>query len=1439
MRSTTLFRRYCLIALFAILTLVVRANPVDLVTAHEVGAKFLNAYTTLKTDDPNALQLVSTYNTANNEVAFYIFNISNGFVIVSGNDCAIPILGYSDEGQFDIRNIPPQLEEYLQDFVDQIQYGIDNHLETDEETMRQWVSVKATGRLGDDRGMATVEPLVTALWGQGCNYNSLCPVDNTDPDYCGHALVGCVAVAMGQIMHYWGRPTTGTGSHSYVPSTHPEYGTQSANFGATTYNWNNMPNSLSGSPTTAQINAVATLLYHCGVSVNMNYGNVTYNGGSGAYSSDVPSALMNYFSYSSDMQMIYKSSASGWLAQIKASLDMGCPVFFSGQDTGGQGGHAFICDGYNSSNMLHINWGWSGNNNAFYADGALNASGYQFNANNSAIVNIHPVVTPGVSYQVTATASPATGGTVSGSGSYQAYQTCTLNATPASGYSFIGWKEGSTMVSTNPSYSFVVKQNRTLTAVFGLPPVGSVTASYYPNPNDPNSSATQVTWVPVSSQTWSFDNGFEGWTTIDADGDGHNWMRASVLMSGYSFNPHGGSDMLCSQSYDNTVGVLTPNNYLVSPQVSLGGVISFWACAQDANYAAEHFGVAVSTTGNTSATAFTTIQEWTLTSKGVPGQTPRNTRSQGNWYQFTVDLGNYAGQTGYVAIRHFNCTDMFYIDIDDVEISNGAGYYPAQNSLSEGFELGIPSDWMLIDADGDGYQWEASTNPGHNGGACVSSASYINNVGALTPDNYLVSPQIALGGMFSFWACAQDANYAAEHFGVAVSTTTNTSASAFTVVQQWTLTAKEEPYNGPRGAKTQGNWHQYTVNLSSYAGQTGYIAIRHFNCTDMFYLNVDDVQYGFGKENPQIVYYRVYRSTCGNTSTVQVADQLTGTSYIDNTWGTLPLGSYKFGICSVGTSGNESQIVWSNCLDRGVGYTITATANPAAGGVITGAGLYEQGTSCTLTATPNTGYTFVNWTCNGNVVSSNTSYSFTVTNDATYVANFTPNNYNITVTANPTAGGTVTGAGTYIHGATATLTATANTGYTFVNWTKNGAMVSTNPNYTFTVTEGGNYIATFSLNSYDIAAVANPIQGGTVSGAGTYNHGATATLTATANTGYTFVNWTKNGTQVSTNATYSFTVTEAGTYMANFNANSCQITAIADPMTGGTVSGGGTYSYNETCTLTATANAGYHFLNWSLDGVPVSSNTTYSFTVTGNASYVAHFSEEMVYTVITVANPEDGGAVSGSGTYNEGETCTITAIANTGYTFLNWSKDGTVVSTNSSYSFTVVESGTYVANFNANTYVVTVSANPTESGVVTGQGTYQHGSMVTVSVTPNPHYYLEHWTMNGYAVSEELSYTFEVTGDCQMVAHLYYYDGLDENNAVKMTVYPNPSSDVFNIQCEGINRIEVLNIYGQVIVSDEVRADACRVDLSDCPAGTYMLRVFTDSGVLTKNIIRK
>ena len=446
-------------------------------------------------------------------------------------------------------------------------------------------------------------------------------------------------------------------------------------------------------------------------------------------------------------------------------------------------------------------------------------------------------------------------------------------------------------------------------------------------------------------------------------------------------------------------------------------------------------------------------------------------------------------------------------------------------------------------------------------------------------------------------------------------------------------------------------------------------------------------------------------------------------------------------------------------------YTVSVSANPANGGTVTGGGSYTEGQTCTVTATPNTTYTFTNWTENGTVVSTNASYTFTVNANHTLVANFTyvPPTYTVSVSANPTNGGTVTGEGTFTEGQSCTVTATPNTNYTFTNWTENGTVVSTNASYTFTVNANHTLVANFTYvpPTYTVSVSANPANGGSVTGGGTFTEGQSCTVTATPNTNYTFTNWTENGTVVSTNASYNFTVNANHTLVANFTyippTPTYTVSVSANPTNGGYVSGGGTFEQGQTCTVSAIASSGYTFNNWTENGTVVSSNASYTFTVTANRNLVANFTliPMPTYTVSVSANPTNGGYVSGGGTFEQGETCTVSALANSGYTFNNWTENGAVVSSNASYTFTVTANRNLVANFTiipTPTYTVNVSASPANGGAVSGGGTYEQGESCTVTATANSGYTFESWTENGAVVSSSASYTFTVNANRNLVA---------------------------------------------------------------------------------------
>ena len=291
-----------------------------------------------------------------------------------------------------------------------------------------------------------------------------------------------------------------------------------------------------------------------------------------------------------------------------------------------------------------------------------------------------------------------------------------------------------------------------------------------------------------------------------------------------------------------------------------------------------------------------------------------------SYKEYAVTEGTHVYKFEYTKDSSVNSNDDC-VYVDNITMYKQAG--PAPSSMTYTFDDSSMMGWTSIDADGDGYGWGvgstsfSSTGLGHDGSTdMVVSASYVNYVGALNPDNYLVSPfKMAAqnGAAISFWACGQDASYVAEHFGVAVSTGSNTNANDFTTIQEWTMTAKKgavvaDEYREVRGDRAQGSYYEYTVDLSAYAGQEIWVAIRHFNCTDMFYLDVDDITLGDGTEamatrgNREFQSFNVYRRN--NIDPESVADPeliVEGTTefeYTDAAWETLEFGEWQWGVAA-------------------------------------------------------------------------------------------------------------------------------------------------------------------------------------------------------------------------------------------------------------------------------------------------------------------------------------------------------------------------------------------------------------------------------------------------------------------------------------------------------------------------------------------------------------
>ena len=284
-------KKYVLLSLVVLLSMTtLNARPIDAARAKTIGQRFAQANfdSNLRSSD---LQLVYTGSSNRGETCFYAFNVGeSGFVIVSADDRFRPIVGYSDEGPFETENMSPELAFYLEKIIEA---RTSRNAVLFDDTEQEWQSVANTGRLLSRNGGRGVDYICTTKLNQDSPYNLYAPEANGGSG--NRCYAGCVATAMSQVMKHWNHPLQGTGSHSYYCQG---YGMQSANFGETIYDWDHMPDRLGGA-TQQEIEAVALLMYHCGVAVEMQFS----PSGSGANSWDVPDAIRSHFSYSSNAEL--------------------------------------------------------------------------------------------------------------------------------------------------------------------------------------------------------------------------------------------------------------------------------------------------------------------------------------------------------------------------------------------------------------------------------------------------------------------------------------------------------------------------------------------------------------------------------------------------------------------------------------------------------------------------------------------------------------------------------------------------------------------------------------------------------------------------------------------------------------------------------------------------------------------------------------------------------------------------------------------------------------------------------------------------------------------------------------------------------------------------------------------------------------------------------
>ena len=372
------------------------AGPVDQQKAQKLGTKFLSTTSLSQKNADIQLNLVSVaVDFQRGGTDYFVFNVKGGegFVIIAGDDRVRPILAYSTEGNYNPNDVADGFRFTLDGFREEIHYVREHNLDATPDIVAEWKRVSETGSL--NRGgqtRAVVEPLCQTLWNQNYPWNIQCPPCVDTLGNGGHVFAGCAATAMGQVMKFWDWPAIGNGSHSYNADG---IGTLTANFGETEYHFELMPLALDSTSSEEEIYYVAQLLYHLGIALDMQYSAV----GSGANALSVYTAFQSYFRYSRDFPQVnagdlipgYGYTNEEWAQLLKdGGLDEHLPVFYTGSDDGGAGGHAFVCDGYDENDYFHFNWGWSGRDDAWCPIGALHTTRYDFNQTNMFIGHIVP-----------------------------------------------------------------------------------------------------------------------------------------------------------------------------------------------------------------------------------------------------------------------------------------------------------------------------------------------------------------------------------------------------------------------------------------------------------------------------------------------------------------------------------------------------------------------------------------------------------------------------------------------------------------------------------------------------------------------------------------------------------------------------------------------------------------------------------------------------------------------------------------------------------------------------------------------------------------------------------------------------------------------------------------------------------------------------------------